>query len=599
MIFNPFRFPLLFRAIAWTVLITLGVTCPVLAGGGPENVLLVVNPDSPDSLAIANHYIGLRDIPPHNVVYLAWPEEEITTKVDPFRKKILLPILKLVGELRLSNQIDYVVYSTGFPHRIDIGSDVMRHLNAQKRRFKSEGKADDPKWPKVLTRVGSLTGLTYLWQWVAAKDAGYASLSINRYFRIANSAEQKHATMGFRGEFRFDETGNRIDSEGPSYFLSTALGFTGRRGNTRAEILDYLARAAGADGTRPEGTIYYVRNDDIRSKTRHGSFPDAVAKLRDLGVRAEILEGKIPRDKPDVQGLMAGVSNFDWGKSGSTILPGAICEHLTSWGGGLHPKCPQTPLTEFLRYGAAGSSGTVFEPYAIAAKFPTAMIQVHYARGCTLAEAFYQSVAGPYQLLIVGDPLCRPWARIPAVKIEGIREGETVKGKLQVTASGKLPDGDPVAGYELFIDGRRVDVADDGKLEFDTAKIPDGYHELRVVAFEPGSIRSQGRRIVPFRTDNRGRTLSITVTPTGNVRESDTITVEAKSPGASAIGVFQNTRAVGRIEGASGKVEIDAKTLGTGPVRLDFIAIGKNGPKDNVTAEPVFFEVEGGMKDEG
>ena len=60
----------------------------------------------------------------------------------------------------------------------------------------------------------------------------------------------------------------------------------------------------------------------------------------------------------------------------------------------------QTPLSEFLRFGAAGASGTVTEPYSPSpTKFPSPMIQVHYARGCTLAEAFYQSVSGPYQLL--------------------------------------------------------------------------------------------------------------------------------------------------------------------------------------------------------
>ena len=60
---------------------------------------------------------------------------------------------------------------------------------------------------------------------------------------------------------------------------------------------------------------------------------------------------------------------------------------------------------EFLRHGAAGSSGTVTEPYAIQAKFPTPFIQTVYAHGYTLGEAFYQSVSGPYQLLIVGDAL--------------------------------------------------------------------------------------------------------------------------------------------------------------------------------------------------
>ena len=76
----------------------------------------------------------------------------------------------------------------------------------------------------------------------------------------------------------------------------------------------------------------------------------------------------------------------------------------------------QTPLSEFLRYGAAGASGTVIEPYAIPEKFPSPQIHVHYARGCTLAEAYYQSVHGPAQFLIVGDPLCRPWATIPVVE---------------------------------------------------------------------------------------------------------------------------------------------------------------------------------------
>ena len=40
------------------------------AGGGPENVFLVVNPLSPDSLAIANYYSQLRQIPGINVLSL-------------------------------------------------------------------------------------------------------------------------------------------------------------------------------------------------------------------------------------------------------------------------------------------------------------------------------------------------------------------------------------------------------------------------------------------------------------------------------------------------------------------------------------------------
>ncbi len=182
---------------------------------------------------------------------------------------------------------------------------------------------------------------------------------------------------------------------------------------TRSSVI--WSGAPTADGTHPKETIYLVRNDDIRSKVRHDLFPDVVRELAKLGVAAEILEGTVPLNKDDVQGLVMGTADFDWKASGSTILPGAICEHFTSFGGVMTAGADQTPLSEFLRYGAAGASGTVTEPYAIPHKFPSPMIQVHYARGCTLAEAFYQSVHGPYQLLIVGDPLCRPWADIPQV----------------------------------------------------------------------------------------------------------------------------------------------------------------------------------------
>jgi hypothetical protein len=71
---------------------------------------------------------------------------------------------------------------------------------------------------------------------------------------------------------------------------------------------------------------------------------------------------------------MTGIADFDWPASGSTVVPGAICENLTSFGGIFTPAAGQTPLSEFLRAGAAGSSGTVIEPYAIQAKFPTVQI---------------------------------------------------------------------------------------------------------------------------------------------------------------------------------------------------------------------------------
>ena len=79
---------------------------------------------------------------------------------------------------------------------------------------------------------------------------------------------------------------------------------------------------------------------------------------------AEILEGTVPLNRKDVQGVVMGTAVFDWKASGSTILPGAICDNFTSFGGVMTQGAGQTPLSEFLRYGAAGASGTVTEPYS-------------------------------------------------------------------------------------------------------------------------------------------------------------------------------------------------------------------------------------------
>ena len=93
------------------------------------------------------------------------------------------------------------------------------------------------------------------------------------------------------------------------------------------------------------------------------------------------------------------------------------------------------------------------EPYSIAEKFPSPMIHVHYARGCDVAEAFYQSVSGPYQLLIVGDPLCRPWAEIPRVSVAGVEPGAEVRGDLTLKPAATLANDATVDHFELFIDG--------------------------------------------------------------------------------------------------------------------------------------------------
>jgi hypothetical protein len=380
-------------------------------------------------------------------------------------------------------------------------------------------------------------------------------------------------TTGFRSTYIWNQLGARTSDQGLRYFLSTVLAVTSGRGNSIQETLGYLRRSVESDGTRPGGTVYLMENGNVRSTTRQWAFASTVKALQGTPVTGAVVSGITPRNQADVAGAVLGSASVDWQASGSTIRPGAICENLTSAGGMMQESAGQTPLTEFLRFGAAGSSGTVTEPYAIQAKFPCAFLHVHYARGCSLAEAFYQSVFGPYQLLIVGDALCQPWASPLPMEITGLTSDTPVSGAVavQVRLPGATRSQAAVDHFEVFVDGRRV-LADQVEPQFtlDTRELGDGWHELRVVAVAADSVETQSRALLPFVVDQHGETVTLNPAANGSepVRYGESCVVRAEAPGGTTIKILHNSRVVGTISAAAGTCPVDTRILGIGPVTL-------------------------------
>ena len=581
---------------------------PALAGGGPENLFLVVNPDNPDSVAVANEYIALRQIPPINVLNLSGVPATPTISVADFKTILLRPILDAIHQRGLDPQIDYIVYSTGFPYAIDISADMA-------------GK----QFPRYVTQPASLTGMTYFRDLTLAGDTTYLDHDANFYARgmkpkngahfppgaksvqdtlqtlltqlqamrqagptaappmpadklaaldnaiavVQTQTKQRRANanalydltavlalqgwpdqaMGaltaafqagwiigdvtavdteltslhdrqdfkdlvaqmramimipdpakpFHSATAWDRAGNvTTAADGRHYVMSAMLAYTGGPANTLAEALQCLRTSAAADGTAPRGTIYFMASTDwARSGTRAWLFQSAVEALNELGVRGAIQQGVLPANKPDVAGAVVGIAGFNWKDSQSILLPGAFCDHLTSYAGVMTGGTGQTMLSEWLRYGAAGSSGTVTEPYAIPVKFPSPFVQVYYAAGCSLAEAFYLSIPSPYQQLLVGDPLCRPWAKIPQVRVDGLKDGQVVAKAVKLTPTSSHV-GTPVR-YELFVDGILRESCGEGQtLPLDPRGLAAGDHEARIVAIA-GPLETTGRLILHFR----------------------------------------------------------------------------------------------------
>ena len=336
------------------------------------------------------------------------------------------------------------------------------------------------------------------------EDARYQLLLLS-----LDDAEVKYQpALGFEAKRAWGTNGVPVADLklGSRYLLSTVLGVTRGAGTTLRQAMDHLTRSASADYTQPTGGFYFCLTSDVRTTTRQPGFADAIESLRGLGFEAEVVADSLPKGKKNVLGAMVGTPNFDWDSCGSELLPGAIAENLTSVGAVMNSLGGQTKLTEFIKAGAAGSSGTVTEPYAIQPKFPHPQLYVHYARGLSLAEAFYASVTGPYQLLIIGDPLCQPFASPPQAKLSGelrrLAEGEPLKFPLvyrtEPLTSGKRRPGNAIAISVLVDEAVPQTGAVQSKVEIELGALPAGYHEARVISVGDDALLQRSEVVLPL-----------------------------------------------------------------------------------------------------
>ena len=310
-----------------------------------------------------------------------------------------------------------------------------------------------------------------------------------------------------------------------------------------------------------------------------------------MGFDVKISTDKWPKNNKRVLGASLGSGVINWSESNSQFVPGAICDNLTSAGGiwkkpGI--KSGQTQLTDYLNAGAAGASGTVIEPYAITAKFPTARLHVHYARGCTLAESFYQTISSPFQLLIVGDPLCCPFGDFPEFEIQGPDTGKPMKTDFDLSIVPKST-GPDIDRYELFFDGRYFQsIPKEQTIQVATENISDGFHEVRVAAVSNSLIATRKSQILNFVLQRDGHGVTVNVNPRiARLGETVKVTATSSSPGQE-IEIRQNARVLGKISRASGKLSLNTARLGQGKSKLQgFVVVGGK----EVASVPVEIEI--------
>ncbi|MCA9671569.1 MAG: TIGR03790 family protein [Myxococcales bacterium] len=352
---------------------------------------LVVNEQDPQSVAVASYYQAKRAIPAANVVRLSFAPATTITPTE-------LAALKTQLDAALGPDIEGLAITWTQPHRVGCMS-ITSALTF--------GYAD--KWCNDKSKSGQSCGQT----------------APSPYF--ASDTTRPFTDHGIR----------------PAMMLA---------GLSTTDVEALVDRGLAAEATFPSGLGYLVRTTDTARSVRHTYFQQTVDLFDPLesGLDLRIVDNSAGAaadnhisGAKDVLFYFTGLAQLDKLDT-NTYLPGAVADHLTSFGGQIKDANAggQTSCLRWLEAGVTGSYGTVVEPCNFVQKFPfTVELLSRYFGGATLLEAYWKSVRWPGEGIFIGDPLARPWgstssydagSRTLTIKTSVMRPGKTYELRARV-----------------------------------------------------------------------------------------------------------------------------------------------------------------------
>lgn len=371
---------------------TLLIAGAAHGGGSPMRTLIVVNQNSDRSLELGRYYAEKRGIPERQIFSIS-VVNNIEIDTAGYSNQIRAPVLAYLSASGLTNQIDTIVFSMDVPYRV------------------YRPPYGDYRW----------AGLT------AAMSYGFYSSPNPFVFDCSLAAGS--ASAYFETERAFRRGTGLPESD---YYLCAML--TAANLGVAKRLVD---RSVFADYSSPTSQVYLLRTEDLFRYVQWEEFENTIFMGRFLDAPEETfwIDANTISGKTNVIGMTAGRKLHEF-LAQNVITPGAIGDHLTSYGGYLidpKPDTIQMTILEWIYNGFSGSYGTVVEPCAYTNKFPSPRYHYWYERGFSLGESLSMSIQNPYQGVIVGDPLCAPFASAATVQWIGVTNGHVVSGSLSLT----------------------------------------------------------------------------------------------------------------------------------------------------------------------
>ncbi|MCP5043981.1 MAG: TIGR03790 family protein [bacterium] len=384
-----------------------------------EEILVVVNSESPISIAIGEYYAQIRGIPDPNIVRLEIPladptladSSHETITAQQYHEWIREPLERFIEEGGLRDSIEILVTTKGIPLRIDGVTTRMED------------------WLNVTSQAAVDAELSLLFS-DGAGSAGIAQ-SINPYF---------DARIAFR-EFR-----DRNPEDPLRYMVARLTGYANEFAPQSHLPLDVKRLIDGANGpaVEPDDATWLVDEDPSRGPglgIANRIWLETAAKIlsaMELPVNHD-QDDRFVSDVSTISGYTSWGSNdgndagkpyygeVDGNQYPGNFGPRSVAVDLVSTGGRTFthpPKYGQSLTADLVHLGVAGATGHVYEPALSGVPRPQILLPA-YAEGRPAIEAFYRAI--PYlgwMNIYVGDPLMT--VAIPRPRPQGDRDRDGV-----------------------------------------------------------------------------------------------------------------------------------------------------------------------------
>ncbi len=396
----------------------------------PEEIVVLVNAQSSQSIEIGTLYINLRKLPSHHLIKIDVATHESISRTD-YEEYIAAPLRNSINSLfSRGEKIRCIVTTYGIPLRINamkslIVTDDFKEL-LQRRNRKQQERS---KLQKIKRQGADLNK-------ELSKKIGKLNSEINQLnFKIS--------------QLDGSDTISAVDSEltlvlAPDYSLSSFLPnpqFLPYKGRNAAYFSTVLM-VSRIDAPTPELAHGLIRTSieveksglsgkvylDARGKTGsddYSTFDHDIRKTAMILQKSSlpvVLDNR-PQvfqegDAPDAAlycgwySLAKYIDAFEWSK-------GAIGYHVASSEAvSIHNPKSEYWVQRMIEKGVIGTLGPVAEPYLQAFPPPSVFFPLLMSGNYTLAEVF--TLSNPFlswRIILIGDPLYNPFKNKPALNV--------------------------------------------------------------------------------------------------------------------------------------------------------------------------------------